>query len=269
MVTNENVTFADNCMHHTDLEPSGIYQSTFFTMYYQEDVLFSDYTQIHGTINAKFLGRIRKQPYHNGLNYLKQELSVASKKPSVREYLDEENRVIFACPACDKKKAMRISTGRETRLAPYICCRCSCGHPFNVVLERRRHPRKSVNLPGRYMNLHRNEQGEVTILDISRAGVQMEFNMPSSLDKGNLIFVEFQLDDNHRSLIHREIEICSVSGTRMGGNFTTEDHQDLLKAYLEEQGLITEKDSQILIDASKVDSKFHGRHWEELLSIFS
>ena len=194
---------------------------------------------------------------------------MAPEKPSIKEYLDEENRVIFACPACNKKKAMRISTEKEIRPTPFLCCRCICGHPFNVILERRKHPRKQVNFPGRYMSLLRDQHGDVTILDISRAGLQLEFKMPLILEKGTLIFVEFELDDKHRSLIQREVEICSVNGKRMGGNFTSEEQQDPLREYLEQHGLITEKDMQVLVDYSELAPECKGRPWDELLSTFS
>ena len=194
---------------------------------------------------------------------------MGSKKPSIKEYLDEENRVIFACPSCNKKKAMRIPTNTGTQPSPFLRCRCGCGHPFSVTLERRKHPRKEVDLSGRYMSLLRDQHGLVQILDISRAGLLMEFEVPSILDKGNLIFVEFELDDEKRSLIHMEVEICSVNGKRMGGIFTSDDHQDQLRLYLEKHGLVSQKESRELPDYFEFNSECVGRPWDELLSIFS
>lgn len=194
---------------------------------------------------------------------------MSTEKPSIKEYIDEENRVIFACPSCEKKKAMRIQPPSSTQPSPYLRCRCKCGHPFSVILERRKHPRKRVDLPGSYMSLLRNQHGLVQILDISRAGVLMEFGVPSILEKGNLIFVEFQLDDKKGSMIHREVEICSVNGKRMGGIFTSDHHEDQLRAYLEEHGLISKKESRVLSDYFELESECIGRPWNELLSIFS
>lgn len=97
----------------------------------------------------------------------------------------------------------------------------------------------------------------------------MEFAVPSILEKGNLIFVEFQLDDKEKSMIHREVEICSVHGKRMGGLFTSEQHQDQLRNYLEEQGLISKTESRVLSDCFEFESECIGRPWDELLSIFS
>jgi len=194
---------------------------------------------------------------------------VATEKPSIKEYLDEENRVIFACPDCNKKKTVRIPPQSSNQPSPLLRCRCDCGHPFSVTLERRKHPRKRVNLSGTYMSLLRDQHGPVQVLDISRAGVLLEFAVPSILEKGNLIFLEFQLDDQKRSLIHREVEICSVNGKRMGGTFTSEDHQDQLRLYLEEHGLVSKKESRVLTDELDTDSECVGRPWDELLSIFS
>ena len=119
------------------------------------------------------------------------------------------------------------------------------------------------------MSLLRNQHGLVQVLDISRAGVLMEFGTPSILERGNLIFVEFQLDDKKKSTIHREVEICSVHGKRMGGLFTSEEHHDQLREYLEEHGLISKTESRVLSDYFELESECIGRPWDELLSIFS
>ena len=194
---------------------------------------------------------------------------MTQKTPSIREYLDEENRVIFTCPACEKKKAKRIAAPSSSQPSPFLSCRCECGHPFDVILERRKHPIKRVDFPGRYMSLLRDQHGLVQVLNISRTGLLLEFEAPSILEKGSLIFVEFQLDDKERSLIQGEVEICSVQGKRMGGNFTSDDHQDQLRIYLEEHGLISETESRVLSDYFDMESDCIGRPWEELLSIFS
>ncbi|WP_207678592.1 PilZ domain-containing protein [Desulfonema magnum] len=104
-----------------------------------------------------------------------------------------------------------------------ITNRCKCGHSQTFLLERRRFHRKKVNLPGCYTLGKKNLKKLMVVKDLSRGGLRLKVEKEGELKIGDMLFVAFQLDDEHRSLIKKKAVIRNISGCYIGAEFCSEN----------------------------------------------
>jgi hypothetical protein len=71
-----------------------------------------------------------------------------AEKTFSRVFLNDREEGTFTCPACSKGVIRNLSAFAQTRTAIRLKCKCSCGNVYRVLVERRRHFRKPVNLMG-------------------------------------------------------------------------------------------------------------------------
>ncbi|MCP4370824.1 MAG: PilZ domain-containing protein [Deltaproteobacteria bacterium] len=141
-------------------------------------------------------------------------------------FVTEDNMAVFECPQCKKTRREDVSRFKDTRQAAKIRAKCSCGHLFKVILERRRSFRKKVNFPGTYTHVfpdYREDNGGITVKDLSRSGVKIKLNVEKEFKIGDILTVEFQLDDNNRSSIKKEAVIRKISNPYLGLEFNSVD----------------------------------------------
>ncbi len=130
--------------------------------------------------------------------------------------MNEKNMATFICPKCNKVKAANVSKYKDIETAVKIKCSCPCGHSYSVILERRKHNRKQLNLIGNYVSLKDNNRGTMIVVDLSRTGLGIELSVEQKLDIGEKLFLEFRLDDKQNSKIEREVDVRSIKGTLVG-----------------------------------------------------
>ena len=144
-------------------------------------------------------------------------------------FVTESNMAVFECPQCNKGKSVDVSRFKDVRRAVRLKVKCPCGHIYRVVLERRRHFRKDVNFPGTYTHVlsdYREEKGGITVKDLSRSGVKVRLNVEKGFKIGDILLVEFQLDDKQRSLIKKNAVIKKISDSYLGLEFNSIDSSD-------------------------------------------
>lgn len=136
----------------------------------------------------------------------------------------------FSCPACGKDRKKDVSAFSGAQKQVKIKCVCSCKHEFSVILERRKHVRRQVDLDG--VLTYQNEAWPVKIIDISRLGLLIAAQEELHLKPGQKIVVSFILDDSTQSSVEKEVIIKSVVGNEIGVQFLSQDHYDKLGPYL-------------------------------------
>ena len=144
-------------------------------------------------------------------------------------FVTESNMAVFECPQCNKGKSVDVSRFKDVRRAVRLKVKCPCGHIYRVVLERRRHFRKDVNFPGTYTHVlsdYREEKGGITVKNLSRSGVKVRLNVEKGFKIGDILLVEFQLDDKQRSLIKKNAVIKKISDSYLGLEFNSIDSSD-------------------------------------------
>ena len=152
-----------------------------------------------------------------------------------RVFINDNGQGTFICPACNKGVIKDLSEFIQTPSAVRLKCKCSCGNHYRVLVERRRHFRKSVNLTGRFLFQNSNAQsvkGLIKVLDISQSGIRFSVNSIPEFQIGDKLTIEFNLDDEDRSQICEVGTVQRIQTNIIGLTFKTTDHYGKLGQYL-------------------------------------
>jgi c-di-GMP-binding flagellar brake protein YcgR len=159
-------------------------------------------------------------------------------------FANHEGKASFTCPQCGRSKIFDVSAYIKTDKAVRFKCRCACGYKDLVLLERRKYYRKNIGLPGVYfLNKKEREKSDLSgidfsyckkgtgkkmeVVNLSRTGLQFRTNGIPEFDLGDVITVEFILDDKNRSLISKKVKIIHINGKDIiGADFFSPDSTD-------------------------------------------
>ena len=139
------------------------------------------------------------------------------------------NMVVFECPECSKSKVADVSKYKDLRQVVRLKVKCPCGHSYKVILERRKYYRKDVNFSGSYTHVlpdYREDKGGMTVKDLSNSGVKIKLNVKKDFKIGDILSVEFSLNDKQRSLIKKDAVIKKISNSYLGLEFNSIDSSD-------------------------------------------
>ena len=129
---------------------------------------------------------------------------------------------IFICPSCNNRKASDVSKFLSSDQEVKLKVTCTCGYKYVAILERRQKYRKETNLPGTYSIIsdgRLNNQELMTVRDISLTGMKLKTNLYKKISIGDIIKVEFHLDNTHRSLIEKKVKVVSINLPYIGTEF--------------------------------------------------
>ena len=144
-------------------------------------------------------------------------------------YINEANTATIVCPRCDKTKTVDVSRYVELQQTVRVKSKCSCGHTWTSVLEKRRKYRKSVDFPGVYIHFEGGEavdKGSMIVKDLSLSGLKMKLNVERNFNVDTRLQVEFHLDDSRRTLMRKNVLVKNVSGSYVGVAFSASEAQD-------------------------------------------
>lgn len=145
-------------------------------------------------------------------------------------FLTQGMKARFSCPKCFKERQMDVSQFSSAQREVKIKCVCSCKHEFSVILERRKHIRRQVDLEG--LLLYQQDAWPVKIIDISRLGLLVVTQENLELAPGQKIVLEFGLDDAAQSRVTKDLIVRSSVGKEIRVEFMSQDHYDKLGPYL-------------------------------------
>ncbi|MBW1892446.1 MAG: PilZ domain-containing protein [Deltaproteobacteria bacterium] len=151
---------------------------------------------------------------------------------SQKVFIAQNNTATFVCPECQKSKTTDVSKYKNIETAVRVKCKCPCGHSYSVLLERRKHIRKNLNLTGTFINIKNSGRGNMTVTDLSRSGLRIKLNSPQDLVPGDKLNLEFILDDKQRSVVNKEVIVRSIKNLSIGAEFSHTEHYDKLGSYL-------------------------------------
>ena len=135
----------------------------------------------------------------------------------------------FVCPECQKAARKDVKKFMGLNHAVRFRAKCPCGHHYSVDLERRKHCRAAVNLPGvvfRAPGVDDNDRMPMVVRDLSPQGIRFRVSRLGRFASGDRCRVEFLLDDAARSSIQKEILVTLVSGHDVGGKYIQVDPSD-------------------------------------------
>jgi urease gamma subunit len=148
-----------------------------------------------------------------------------------RVYPTESNKATFICPKCKNTKTVDVSKFANIASTVKVNSRCSCGHQWTSVLEKRKQYRKKVNLQGTYALISDGfitdrDRGGMAVTDLSAGGVKLKLNIKRNLQIGDRLNIEFRLDDGKRTIIKKDVVIRNISGIYIGAAFKSTDPYD-------------------------------------------
>jgi len=143
-------------------------------------------------------------------------------------FISHENKAIFTCPQCTKSKTVDVSRLIPEKFKLSLRVKCSCGHIYPVVLERRKFYRKNTNLSGFFKSENDRKEFPMTVTNISRSGLQFKSSLSEKFKLGDRVLVEFRLDDKSRSVIKKKVIIRRIDGWTIGTEFCSMDEYDKL-----------------------------------------
>ena len=134
-------------------------------------------------------------------------------------YVTSNQIATFVCPKCQKSKTVDVSRYASLDKIVRVKVKCPCGHAYTSMLEKRKKYRKTTNLPGLFVRIvegKKLEQGLMTVRDLSTIGMKLHVNSEHLCAVGDILEVEFHLDDAQRTLIRKKVIIRNIIGQDIG-----------------------------------------------------
>jgi hypothetical protein len=133
-------------------------------------------------------------------------------------FIGGKSHAVIMCLKCGREKTLDVS--KLKGLSKQVRVKCSCGFTFEVVFEKRAHYRKKTQLPGQYSKVCLNGYpDDMIVINISRTGLGLETFGTGGTKEGDVLKVEFRLDNATETLIKAEIVVRNVNGRYIGGEF--------------------------------------------------
>ncbi len=144
-------------------------------------------------------------------------------------YLSDKDTAQFECPKCHKTKEVNVSKYKKLETSIKLNVKCPCGYAYTVSLERRKFFRKETSFPGKFSfcPLAGSDQaGSMTVLDISKGGLRFKMNSTPIFEKGDILEVEFSLDNSSRTPIKKQVFIRNIRNNTVNVEFCSFDTND-------------------------------------------
>ena len=141
-----------------------------------------------------------------------------AKEPIAKAYVRPDNTTVITCPHCKAQKEINVEpfTGSKSR----IKIKCKCKNVFITQVEYRKRHRKKTNLPGTYVNhSRRNSSGLLHVTNVSVSGLEFATLDMDQFTDGDEVTVKFNLDDEHRTEIIKDVTVVDVREKSVGCEF--------------------------------------------------
>ncbi|MDL1962962.1 MAG: hypothetical protein LWW98_01270 [Deltaproteobacteria bacterium] len=142
----------------------------------------------------------------------------AQKKKKIKIFVDKNNLATVICHSCGHAKQLDVT--KFINLNKTLRCRCKCGKSFLCTLEFREYFRKKTKMIGHFTFLRDRSQHKIIVNDVSRKGINFSMLTVCDIKIGDILEVIFTLDDTHKTVICKQVEVKSVHNRLIGCYFT-------------------------------------------------
>lgn len=94
-----------------------------------------------------------------------------------------------------------------------------------------------LNLSGVFVSSDQKHRGKMVVKHVSIADIRMKFDLSPEIVAGDKLSIEFNLDDQPRSHISKEVIVTGIDGFFVDAEFCSREHYDRLGPYLHFNGL--------------------------------
>ena len=134
-------------------------------------------------------------------------------------YVGANSIAVIECPRC--RNAVSRYVGNFQGLKRNVKVKCKCNSAFHVSFEFRKARRKGTSLQGFYAKLPGGDDWtRMVIISISMAGIRLLAHASHNLRVGDKLSVRFNLSNEARSLVERDVVVRWVSDENVGCSFT-------------------------------------------------
>ena len=137
-------------------------------------------------------------------------------------FITPNQTAVFTCPMCENSKTADVSKFVKLEKKVKIKVKCACDHTFSSLLERRKHYRKEINLIGSFVLFVSGKpasRGNITVRDLSLTGLKFEVFGNHNLSVGDVLEIEFQLDDVKKTPIKKKVVVRNIKNAYIGTMF--------------------------------------------------
>jgi hypothetical protein len=134
-------------------------------------------------------------------------------------YITSKQMATFVCPKCERSKTVNVSRYVNLDKMVKVKVKCPCGYAYTSLLEKRKKYRKDTNLPGYYSRMVDGNvvaRGLMTVKDLSTTGMKLHINGNHGCNVGDVLKVEFYLDDFQRSLVRKKVIVRNIFKSEIG-----------------------------------------------------
>lgn len=103
--------------------------------------------------------------------------------------------------------------------------------------EEKAAPATKLNLSGVFISSDQKYRGKMVVQYVSISDIRMKFNLNPEIKIGSKLSVEFNLDDQPRSHISKEVVVTGIDQLIVDAQFCSKEHYDRLGPYLHFNGL--------------------------------
>jgi hypothetical protein len=121
---------------------------------------------------------------------------------------------VFTCIKCQRKETADVSEYMKQEKNLWFNVECRCGHGYTAIIERRKQYRKETELDGTFAQFVDGKEvcsGNMTVYDLSLNGMKLKADVEHCLSVGDLLHIEFQLDDIRKSTIRKKVIIRNIN----------------------------------------------------------
>ncbi len=131
--------------------------------------------------------------------------------------LTGEKSADLVCAECGNSRQITVSN--LPQLGKIYRIRCQCGNTAALVLDRRKHKRQRINFIGLYSVKGSIRDHIVSVVNLSRKGLCFKRTDNTRLGNGQVISIDFQLDNPERDSVQCEAIVRSVIDDKVGVEF--------------------------------------------------
>lgn len=142
---------------------------------------------------------------------------------TVKAFVQDDDCITIKCPDCGKSAHIKVESFRNK--CQTIKVRCTCKAVFKIEVDYRRFYRKPTEIAGIYKSIQPpgRDGGEVLIINLSQEGIGFKAFSGHGIRKGDTLQVSFELDDNKRSYLQKQVRVQSINGDVIGCLFSDPD----------------------------------------------
>jgi hypothetical protein len=133
-------------------------------------------------------------------------------------FIGTRKDVVITCPECGRKKTADLSNIKYIRKKVRLTC--TCGASFSAKFEKRVGYRKTVFIDGYFSAVDPGAPlGRMTIINLSKGGLGFRTIGRCDVKEGDILNVQFNLDNDQRTLIRQSVIVRYVTDDYVGVAF--------------------------------------------------